>query len=181
MAIWRYYAGWALDAYIMGWVILEVLILAVGLPWIPGIVLAVLAGYRLVEIVQVFANGILFDRRRSLEGGYVQRYMVLSVPRSIIHSVVLLAESVACFAILFYVGRDSFAGSGSPGLDGAVDALDISMRTLTTVGPAAHAHGTFRLFVDLEPFVGLLFGGTVLARVINAMPRVEDTQQALER
>ena len=174
---WRYYAASALDAYISCWVVLELAMLVLLLDVLPGVVLTIVVAYRLVEIVQVFANAVLFDRWRSLKRGYVIQYMVLSAPRSIVHTIVLLGETILCFAILFYAQRGWFDGYGSAGIQNAVDAMDTSLRTITTIGPAASAHGAFRLVVDLEPIFGLLFAGTVLARAINAMPRVEDTQQ----
>jgi hypothetical protein len=59
-------------------------------------------------------------------------------------------------------------------VSGGLDALDLSARTLTTVGTTAHADGEFRLLVDTEPLLGLLVAGIAFARLINALPQIGD-------
>ncbi|WP_027008553.1 hypothetical protein [Conexibacter woesei] len=174
--VWRYRAGRALDVYILVWIVIELVVLAVA-HRLPAVAV-LLATYRLVEIVQVFANAVLFDEYRQLRAGYVKEYMVLSAQRTIVHSVLLLGEAILCFAILYSAARGSFTGTG---IHDSIDALDASLRTITTVGTSAVATGWFRLVVDIEPVFGLLFAGTVLTRAFSAMPSVQDTKRALDR
>jgi hypothetical protein len=173
--LWRYRAASLLDFYISLWFCAEVLMLGFGSP-VSRTALAIVVGYRLGEVTQMFANTVLFDRRRSLRGRYVKHYVVVSVPRSLVHSIVLLIEAIMCFGLLFYAGRSHLTG-----VTGTRDALDMSMRTMTTIGSSVIPDGSFRLLVSLEPLIGLLFAGTVLARAMNALPPVEDTEQVLER
>jgi hypothetical protein len=173
--LWRFRAASIIDWYIVGWVILESGAYLRGLDHIPYLVLAGVAVYRLVEIGQVFANAVLFERKRSARAGVVV-YMVMSIPRSIVQSIVLLSETILCFGALFFVGRSHLSDVAN-----GQDALDFSIRTITTIGPAGEAEGVFRLLVDAEPLVGLLFAGAVLARLINAMPRFPDIREALAK
>jgi hypothetical protein len=96
-------------------------------------------------------------------------YTVVSVSRSLIHAVVMIGEVTLCFAIFANALRGHIDGMHTPG-----DALDYSMRTLTTVGVWGRAHGMTRFVVDLEPFVGLLFVATVVARLIGGGVRDMD-------
>jgi hypothetical protein len=168
---WRLRAASILDWYIATWVALEVFVYCWGLDRVPDVLLVGFATYRLIEIAQVFANAVLFERRRSEQSGVVV-YMVMSIPRSIVHSVVLLAETILCFGALY------FAASGPDllGVTSGQDALDLAMRAMVG-GGGGEAEGALRLLIDLQPLVGLLFAGLVLARLVNALPQFADTRE----
>jgi hypothetical protein len=162
----RYRAARALDWYIVAWLTLEVAGYMFGLGHVPSWILVSLASYRLVEIAGVFADAVLFERREFITRTGLP-YGVFSIPRSIVHSVVLLGETILCFGILYYCFRDSL-----PVVSGAQDALVFSMGAM--VGGAEGAEGTLRLLVGVQPLVGLLFAGLVLARLVNALPTISD-------
>jgi hypothetical protein len=173
--LWRFRAGVILDWYIVAWVLIELVLLTVGVLELPSFLVVAIVTYRLAEVTHVFANGVLFDRRRSQKRGVVD-YNVLSIPRSVVQAVVLLFETVMCFAVFFYCVRDHFTQ-----LDGRVGALDFSMRAMTTVGPEGSATGYYRLIADIEPFVGLLFVAIVLARFVNATPKFVDVARYVDQ
>jgi hypothetical protein len=166
--LWRLRAASLIDWYIVAWLSAEISVYVVGLQHLPGAVLVVPATYRLLEISQVFGNAVLFEQRRAPERG-VLVFMVVSVPRSIAQAVVLLVETILCFGILFFVARGHLTHVTT-----GVDALDLSFRTMSTVGTQVQASGPLRLLVDVEPVVGVLIAAVVLARLINAMPRFSD-------
>jgi hypothetical protein len=173
--LWRFRAASIIDWYIVVWLLTEIAVYLWGLNHIPGWLLVAVATYRIVEITQVFANAVLFEQRRSQRAGVVV-YMVLSVPRSIVHAIVLLAETILCFGALIFVGRDHVTSVAN-----GQDAVDFSLRTITTGGATGEAHGAFRLLVDVEPVLGLLFAGAVLARLVNAIPAFGDLRENLAR
>jgi hypothetical protein len=86
-----------------------------------------------------------------------------------VQAVVLLFETTLWFAILYFVVRNHITG-----VNGQGGAVDLSMRTMTTVGSNDAAHGATRFLVDIEPFIGLFFAGSVLARLVNAAPSFSD-------
>jgi hypothetical protein len=166
--LWRLRAASIIDWYILAFLCLEVAAYVIGLGRMPSVLLTVAAGYRLLEIFQVFGNAVLFEQRRAPLRG-VAVLMLVSVPRSIAQSVILLIETMLCYGMLFFAARDHLTGVVS-----GWDALDLSVRTMTTVGTTVQADGALRFLVDSEPLVGLLFAGVVLARLINAMPTFSD-------
>jgi hypothetical protein len=160
-----------------GWIALCVALELIGLlaDW-PAVrvIAAALAVVRLLEIIAVWSYAVLFEQR-DFEARTGTEFNVVALPRSLTHAVVMLGEVVLCFAILVNALRASIPGLGTAG-----DAVDYSMRTLTTVGVAEEAHGMARFLVDLEPFLGVLFAATVLARLMAGLPEMRTASPEAE-
>jgi hypothetical protein len=62
--LWRLRAASIIDWYIVGFLAVECGCYAAGLGRVPAILLVLIGGYRLLEIVQLFANAVLFEQRR---------------------------------------------------------------------------------------------------------------------
>jgi hypothetical protein len=157
----RLRAARIVDGWIMLCITIELLGLVLDAPAIRAIA-TVFAVLRLAEIAAVWAYAVLYEST-----DYGSDYNVVSLPRSLIHAVVMLGEVVLCFALIANFARGHIAG-----LDTGGDAVDYSMRTLATVGPSQTASGVVRYVVDIEPFVGLLFAATVVARLIGGVPQM---------
>jgi hypothetical protein len=156
----RMRAAQTIDAWISFCLLLEVFFLIYDLPDLR-VVGAVLAAIRVLEIGAVWSYAVLFERR-DFERRTGLHYDVVAVSRSLIHAVVMIGEVTLCFAIFGNAMRGHIEGMHTAG-----DALDYSMRTITTVGVSGAAHGVARYVMDLEPFVGLLFVATVVARLVG--------------
>jgi hypothetical protein len=156
----RMRAAQIVDAWITICLLLEVFILAYDVP-VLRLIGAVLATIRILEIGAVWSYAVLFERR-DFERGTGLRYDVVAVSRSLIHAVVMIGEVTLCFAIFANALRGHIESVHTAGA-----ALDYSMRTITTVGVFGAAHGVARYVMDLEPFVGLLFVATVVARLVG--------------
>jgi hypothetical protein len=122
----------------------------------------------------VCSYAVLFEQR-DFEARTRTEFNVVALARSLTHAVVMLGEVVLCCAILVNALRVPIVCLKTAG-----DALNYSMRILTTVGVAQHAHGVARFVVDLEPFLGLLFAATVLARLIAGLPEMRTASPKAE-
>lgn len=163
-------AQW-LDAYVFAWVTLELGFLAVSPRGLP-VLFAIPAGYRLLEIAQVFVNGLLFDARRfEAKDPKGRRYKVQSGERTVVQYVVLFLEIPLLFAIFYFLLRHCFED-----VTDATDALAFSFGTLTTLGdPSGESHvatGGWRFLPLGEVMFGFLVGVIVLGRVISVLPPV---------
>jgi hypothetical protein len=156
----RMRAAQIVDAWIAFCLLLEVLFLVYDLP-VLRLLGALLAATRVLEIGAVWSYAVLFERR-DFEQRTGSHYDVVAVSRSLIHAVVMIGEVTLCFAIFANALRGHIDAVHTAG-----DALDYSMRTITTVGVFGAAHGVARYVMDLEPFVGLLFVATVVARLVG--------------
>lgn len=163
----RLQAARIVDGWIALCLALELLALVFDAPAVRWIA-ACLAALRVMEIGAVWSYAVLFERQ-DFELRTGRRYEVVALPRSLIHALAMIGEVTLCWALLANALR-----SHIDNLDSSTDALDYSMRTLTTVGVFGEAHGFTRLVVDLEPFVGLMFVATVLARLVSGLPQMGD-------
>jgi hypothetical protein len=167
----RMRAAQIVDAWITFCLLLEVFFLVYDLP-VLRLIGAVLAAIRVLEIAAVWSYAVLFERR-DFERRTGLRYDVVAVSRSLIHAVVMIGEVTLCFAIFANALRAHIEMVHTAG-----DALDYSMRTITTVGVFGAAHGVARYIMDLEPFVGLLFVATVVARLVGgSVQGMDDVHQ----
>ena len=153
-------AAQVVDAWITFCLLLEVFFLVYDLP-VLRLIGAALVAARVLEIGAVWSYAVLFERR-DFERRTGLRYDVVAVSRSLIHAVVMIGEVTLCFAIFANALRGHIEVVHTAG-----DALDYSMRTITTVGVFGAARGVARYVMDLEPFVGLLFVATVVARLVG--------------
>ena len=170
----RMRAAQIVDAWITFCLLLEVFFLIYDLP-ILRLIGAVLAAIRVLEIGAVWSYAVLFERR-DFERRTGLHYDVVAVSRSLMHAVVMIGEVTLCFAIFANALRGHIDVVHTAG-----DALDYSMRTITTVGVFGAAHGIARYVMDLEPFVGLLFVATVVARLVGGgLQDMEDVRQSHE-
>lgn len=170
---WRRLKGQWLDAYVAVWVALEIAFYVAGprgLPWL----FAIPAIYRLVEITQVFVNGLLFDERRWESDDATARlgkYNVLSAERTVVLHVILFLEIPLLAGVFYFLLRDQFGS-----IDTTADALAFSIGTLTTLGdPSGAKHdavGGWRFLPLGEVLYGFLAGVIVLGRVISLLPAI---------
>lgn len=159
----RMAAARTIDRYILCWLAVEVTALLFSKWAGVRIVGAALAAFRLFEICTIWTYAVTLEEAHfGRRHGSRRRYRVVAVSRSMIHAILMLAEVVLCFALL----ASAFRGTIDE-LSSTWDALDYSLRSLTTVGVFGAAHGVARFVVDLEPLVALLFAGTVLSRLIG--------------
>jgi hypothetical protein len=163
-------AQW-LDAYILAWLAAEIAFFVVSPKTLP-LLFAIPALYRLLEVVQVFVNAVLFDARRfGRKYPGARPYKVQSGERTLVQYVVLFLEIPLLFGVFYFVQRGHFANICS-----AADALAFSVGTVATLGdPSGATHaaiGGWRFLPLFEVLTGFLVGVIVLGRVLAVLPPV---------
>ena len=160
-----YKAGNVIDTYMCVWLAIEVLLyvtagsVAAWLVWI-------LVGYRLIEIIQVYGNTLMFTELRAAHHG--RRYTVISVSRTLVQMVFLLVEAMLLYGLAFFLVRDHITG-----LKTAADALYLSIGTMTT-GTIVPSKDWVRFLGVSELLLGFFAAVTILGRVVGLLPRIAD-------
>lgn len=159
------------DNYLVSIVAVEMLLIFVAV-WSPflydyrsfAIVVASVCWYRLIDIVQLIANRLIFGPLR----GFQQNRMSSGV-RTLIVTVIYYAEIALIFAILYFIWRCDF----KDGCRTAFDCLYFSGITQLTIGygDILPQHG-LRALAITQGTLGFLFGVILVARLISELPKV---------
>lgn len=172
MKLGRRVAVRCVDYYIIGWFLFEVLALSLLNVFtsnhILSLLFAVAAGYRIIELVQVYFNILLFDPLQHFEAG--EAYFLYSSARSVLISIVSYAELICCYAIFYDFAIPWGFSKGAPIAD-ALGALYFSTITATTVGYGDITPvGNIRIVAMSEVLFSVLFTVTIVARFLNFLP-----------
>jgi hypothetical protein len=155
-------AGGALDVYICVCIAGEVALYCTA-GSVPHGVVALLVVYRLVEIIQVYGNMLIFTQLRD-----PGRSSVLSVSRTLVQMLLLLGEAILLYGLLFYLLRRHTSNVSDP-----ATALYLSIGTMST-GPSVESTDWVRFLAASEVLFGFLFAVTILGRAVGLLPRFVD-------
>ena len=156
------------DYYVAGWLFVEALLVlivcATRPPELLRAAIAVAAGLRILEIVQVAINVTVFDR---LSGRPDNR--VASTARLLVMSFVNFAELLVCFGVIYATDYSHLRGAGQP-----VTAFYFSIITQVTIGYGdVYPTGWLRIIAALQAMVGFVFAVLVFGRYVGTLPRIE--------
>lgn len=160
------------DWYIIFWVVVEFLmigLLAWGtMPTVVHLSFAIVACYRIFELIQVYFNILLFDPLQHYEAG--EEYFLYSSARSVLIAIISYGELIACYALLYNANIPNGFSPNAP-ISNILGALYFSTITLATVGygDIVPIHG-MRLASMTEAFFGVLYTATIIARFLNFLP-----------
>ena len=164
----------AADLYVLSWVTILLAVLVVGGAYQEsiikyGVVLGVLATYRLLDIIQASCNVIIFDRYRDEKRG--KKYYIYTVRRSFLLLVFNFCETILIFAVIYqYYIPDrlcNFCLSRYP----FIDSVYFSIVTATTLGFGyIHPYEWLgRLFCGLQNIVSFFMVVLILSKAISLL------------
>lgn len=160
--------GRAVEFYILAWLGIEAafaaLVCATKLPLGIRAFVGLVTGLRIVEIVQVTVNAVVFDR---LSGRLDNR--VASSARMLVLAFVNFVELCLCFGIVYAMDHARLKGAGR-----GVTSFYFSVITQLTIGYGdVYPTGYLRLVAAIQGVVSLVFVVLVFAQVVNSLPRVK--------
>lgn len=163
-----------IDAYIMGWLVLDLAAAAATVTGVPAlsVIAAALAAYRLLDIGQAVGNVAIFDNLRHGPG----RISVAFVERTLLLLLLNYLEVAICFGVLYSVVPDALAGAST-----WFDPFYFSVVTQTTLGFGdVRPVGAGKALAAVHGMTGVVFGILVLSRFLVLLPviatAVEDEQ-----
>jgi hypothetical protein len=134
-------------------------------------VLALFAGWRVIDILQASVNTLLFDP--FWEGAERQRF--LSVRRKILLTSVNYVELLVLFGLIYSAGRSSFAEP----LKEWYDAFYFSGVTQLTIGYGEiQPVGWNKLVAVMQGLLSFFFAVLLLARIVSVLPEVQELRRA---
>ncbi len=159
------------DWYIIGWLVIELLLtIGIGLNHIPSCfqkTIAIIAGYRIFELTQVYFNILLFDPLQHYEAG--EEYFLYSSTRSVLISIISYIELIVCYAFIYF----AFIVTGiysTPVITSVFEAIYFST-ILATIGYGDIVPvGNMRFIAMSEAFLSVLFIAIIIARFLNFLP-----------
>jgi Ion channel len=154
----------AIDFYIIACVFVEIAlaIFACFGPWplYARVLLVILVAFRIVEIVQVTVNAVLFD---AVSGRSDQ--LVASTTRMVVLAGINFFELLLCFAIIYATDYMTLSKPDSPVL-----AFYVSIVTQLSLGYSdVFPTGWLRIVAATQVLVGFLFVVLVLGRFIASL------------
>jgi hypothetical protein len=160
----------AVELYIIAWLFLEACLVGVvcfcqlPLPFIVGLVLAAVAGLRIIEIFQVTVNAAFFD---SFSGR--SDNMVASSPRIIVLAFYNFIELAVCFGVLYALNPGLLKGAGRP-----VTSFYFSLITQLTIGYGdVYPTSYLRAIAAVQGIVSVVFVVLVFGRFVSTLPRMK--------
>lgn len=124
----------------------------------------IIAILRLIDIVQVNVNMILFDPLRIR-----RKHFMASLTRTVILLIINYFEIIICFAIMYLLNKNCFNNTSTWS-----DSLYFSIITQLTIGYGDIVpQGINKLIVCLQGILGLFFGLLILGRVISLLPNID--------
>lgn len=156
------------ERFLMAYYALD--IAAFGFTFTPWKVLhfaaAAWAILRIIDIVQVSVNVALFDRIRGREDSKVASRMRLTAL-----AILNYFKLILCFSAIYATGFiGELKGASTPW-----DALYFSVLTQLTISFGdVTPLGGFRVVAAIQALAGLLFLVLIFARVISALPRIDE-------
>lgn len=159
------------DWYIISWIIIETLqVTFLGLNIFPNhllFVVAIIAGYRIFELIQVYFNILLFDPLQHYEAG--EEYFLYSSARSVLISIISYIELIVCYGLIYFVFIDNGIYS-QPMVTSIFETIYFST-ILATIGYGDIVPiGNMRFVAMSEAFLSVLFIATIIARFLNFLP-----------
>lgn len=162
----RHAAAQFIDLYLLTWFCVEVLLYAYNTSISSWLIMS-LAIYRLIEIIQVYGNVLVFHRLR--HDPSLGPFTIISYSRSLIIGVLSYIEIAVLYGLLFFVLRSNLTGN----MVSVFDAFYYSVVTITTLGYGDIApQGLARLVAASEAVLGVLFGIMLLGRFLALLPEV---------
>jgi Ion channel len=148
------------DFYVLIWVVLEVVIVVVSVSqWpIPQLPLVLIAGLRIIDILQAIVNVTLFDPEE-----------VASIRRTLMLAGINFIELVVCFGVIYALNFDHLRNAGQP-----LTAFYFSVITQLTIGYGdVFPVGWLRIVAALQGLTGAFFVILVFGRIIASLPGIK--------
>lgn len=130
-----------------------------------GIVIVIFAFIRIIDILQVNINVVLFDHLRIKKKDH---YMASTV-RTIINNLINYFELIICFGLIYSFNRDMIKDY-TQSLD--VFYLSISSQINISLADITPIYWN-RLIVAIQGFIGFFFGLLIFARIISILPHIK--------
>ena len=158
------------EGYVFGWIAVEFALLALVASGhgAPGVIAGVLAGIRIVDILQAVVNLSVFDQLRTPEP-----IVISSAVRTLVLSMVNYLELLVCFAILYFALPEGLAGAA-----GWTDYLYFSVVTQLTIGYGdVRPVGISRAVAVAQALVAFAYTVLLLGRIVSVLPRIESVMK----
>lgn len=167
---WKSYR--AVEIYVLCWLCINLLFLGLifSFPNISNIpiffvIVMILLILRLVDLLQVSFNVLLFDRIRT-----GKNYQIASPTRLLILNLFNYVEITIIFGIIGFLARNSFY----PSFQSAWDSLYYSIGVITTIGSNVEPIAwQGRVMFLSEIILGLVFILLIIGRAISLLPSVK--------
>ena len=159
----------AIDTYVLGWVLAEIIALlfvALRPPFAALVALEVVVGSRLIDLVRATVNTTVLDLVSGREDD-----KVASRARLVLLSITNYLELILCFGVIYGANLDSLAATSQASAPVTVlDALYFSLITQLTISFGDPVpHGWLRPVAGTQGLLGLLFIALVIGRTVSAM------------
>jgi len=172
----RKFGAWSnyrsVEAFVLSWLAVELLFLGLLFGWptisniriffVPAILLLIL---RLIDLLQVSFNVLLFDRIRA-----GRAYKIASPTRLLVLNLVNYVELAVIFGVLAFLARDAFY----PEFQSVWHSFYYSIGVITTLGANVEpiALQSKVMFLS-EITLGLVFILLIIGRAISLLPPVQ--------
>lgn len=159
-----------IDLYMLFFIIIEIVFTilvskhSLSHNWL-GYVILIFAIIRIVDILQVNINMVLFDHLRLRKN---EHYMASAV-RTIINNLINYFELILCFGLI-YTFNSSMMKDSTQWLDAFY--LSISSQINISLADITPIYWN-RLLVAIQGFIGFFFGLLIFARVISILPHIK--------
>ncbi len=137
-------------------------------PRAAAVLIFLIAGYRIIDIVQAGVNTTLFDPLRLAQQG---PQTILAFHRKLLLEAINFVELVLLFGCLYALSLARLNGAA----DDWSDAFYFSAITQLTIGYGdIQPLGSFKLLAVVQGLTGFFFALVVLARVVSVLPHMID-------
>lgn len=159
-----------IDIYIFIFIILEIFLIIMistkyadnGFIKFFGLIIGIL---RIVDIVQVNVNMVLFDHLRIKK----QKHFMASAVRTIVYNFINYFELILCFGFIYHFNHQFIIDYSS-----WFDAFYLSLNSQMGIGLADISPNYWnKLIFTIQSFVGFFFGLLIFARVIAILPNIK--------